>query len=160
VSPPLRAVLEHIDDAVIVANPGEGERVVYVNAAFERDSGYNARDAVGRSIEDLLRPRPIASEPDTCVMTRANGQEYVVRRRRGPLAAAIGDGLLVVEVQRAVTAERALLESEALYRKLAERSNDIISRTDSRGRCIYISPSCRHVLGYEPEELVGRLALI
>jgi len=53
-----------------------------------------------------------------------------------------------------------LRESEALYRKLAERASDLISRTDAAGRCIYMSPSCRQVLGYEPEELVGRLALI
>jgi PAS domain S-box-containing protein len=160
VSLPLRAAFEHIDDGVIVADAGEGARVVYVNPAFERASGYDSRQAVGRSIEDLLLPRPIANEPDVYVMTRANGEEYVVRCKRASLDPANADVSLVVEVHRDVTAERALRDSEALYRKLADRSNDIVSRTDSLGRCIYISPSCRHVLGYEPEELVGRHALI
>jgi PAS domain S-box-containing protein len=54
----------------------------------------------------------------------------------------------------------ALRDSEALFRKLAEHSSDLISRTDASGRCIYISPSCRDILGYEPEELVGRHALV
>jgi PAS domain S-box-containing protein len=153
----LRAAFEHVDDGVIVTDPGDGDRVVHVNAAFERSSGYPSLEAVGRSIDELLGPRPIAGEPDLCVVTRKTGEECVVRRRRAPLDPA---SPLVVEVHRDVTAERALRESEALYRKLAERSHDVISRTDSSGRCIYISPSCRDVLGYEPEELVGRLALI
>jgi PAS domain S-box-containing protein len=155
----MRAALEHIDDAVILATPGDEPRIVYVNGAFERASGHDRRDAVGRSVEALLSPRPIAGEPDVYVMTRANGEEYVVRRKRALLDADVGEPL-VIETQHDVTRERAIRESEARYRTLAERASDIISRTDSRGRCIYISPSCREVLGYEPEELVGRHALI
>ncbi|HEX8792098.1 MAG TPA: PAS domain S-box protein [Polyangiaceae bacterium] len=160
VSPSIRAAFEHVEDPVIIADPSDGACVVHVNAAFERASGYASREAVGRSIEELLRPRVVAGEPDVVVMTRANGEDYVVRRRRAPLDPATHEGSLVVEVHRDVTAERALGESEALYRKLAERSSDLISRTDSHGRCIYMSPSCRQVLGYEPDELIGRLALI
>jgi two-component system, cell cycle sensor histidine kinase and response regulator CckA len=153
------AVLEHIDDAVILAAPGEAAEVLHVNAAFERASGHDRRDAVGRSIESLLRPRPVAGEPHLYVMTRETGEEYVVRRKRVPVETGEGEPL-VLETHRDVTLEREVRESEALYRKLAERASDIISRTDSRGRCIYISPSCRDVLGYEPEELVGRHALL
>jgi PAS domain S-box-containing protein len=141
-------------------DPAEGERVVHVNAAFERASGYPSGEAVGRSIAELLHPRALPGDPQLDVMRGANGAEYVVRRKRAPLDPGGCDAALIVEVHRDVTAERVLRDSEALYRKLAERSNDIISRTDATGRCIYISLSCRHVLGYEPEELVGRLALI
>jgi PAS domain S-box-containing protein len=155
----MRIALEHFDDAAILGPSGDRADVLYVNAAFERASGHDRRDVVGRSIEALLRPRPVAGEPDLYVMTRANGEEYVVRRKRTLLDA--DDGVsLVLETHRDVTLERAIRESEARYRKLAERASDIISRTDSRGRCIYISSSCRDVLGYEPEELVGRHALI
>jgi PAS domain S-box-containing protein len=159
VSPSMRAVLEHLDDAAILVTPGERAEVIDVNGAFERASGYDKHDAVGRSIESLLRPRPIASEPDIHVMIRASGDEYVVRRKRTLLEAEDG-GSIVLETHRDVTLERAIRESEARYRKLAERASDIISRTDPTGRCIYISPSCRDVLGYEPEELVGKHALI
>jgi PAS domain S-box-containing protein len=159
IPPALRAALEHIDDAVILLAPDDGADVIYVNTAFERASGHDRRDVVGRSIEDLLRPRPVAGEPDVYTMTRASGEEYVVRRKRALIDADGGESL-VLETHRDVTLERAVRESEALYRKLAERASDIISRTDSSGRCIYISPSCRDILGYEPEELVGRHALL
>jgi PAS domain S-box-containing protein len=154
----LCAALEHVDDAAIVVSATPDEPVVWVNTAFERVSTYDRRDVTGRSLESLLHPRPIAGEPELFVMTRPSGEEYVVRRKRTPLD-TIGDAPVILETHRDVTTERALRDSEALFRRLAERSSDIISRTDSSARCIYISPSCRDVLGYEPEELVGRHAL-
>ena len=155
----LHAALELLDDSVVLARPGEQAGILYVNAAFERASGHDRRDVVGQSVDDLLRPRPIVSEPDTYVMRHAGGREYVVRRKRALFETGDGESL-VLESHRDLTWERAIRQSESLFRKLAERASDIISRTDSLGRCIYISPSCREVLGYEPEELVGKHALI
>ena len=43
------------------------------------------------------------------------------------------------------------------YRLLVEASTDIIVRSDLGGRLLYVSPACR-VLGYEPDELIGRPA--
>jgi PAS domain S-box-containing protein len=49
-------------------------------------------------------------------------------------------------------------ESEELYRLLAENSTEIISKHMPEGMYTYVSPACRSLLGYEPEELVGRFA--
>jgi len=49
----------------------------------------------------------------------------------------------------------ALAESEAQFRLLAENSSDMISRHDADGVFRYVSPACRAILGYDPEELIG-----
>ena len=48
-----------------------------------------------------------------------------------------------------------LAESEQRLRLIAEYSSDLIFRHDPFGVCNYVSSSCRHILGYEPEELIG-----
>lgn len=50
-----------------------------------------------------------------------------------------------------------LRESEAQFRLLAENSSDMISKHDTAGTFLYVSPACRNILGYEPDELTGTI---
>src|SRR5512147_2785103 len=58
-------------------------------------------------------------------------------------------------LQQQESMQQALAESEAQFRLLAENSSDMISKHDSKGIFLYVSPACRTILGYEPEELIG-----
>jgi PAS domain S-box-containing protein len=55
-----------------------------------------------------------------------------------------------------VEAERALLESEERYRDLVESSHDLICTHDLSGRVLSMNELPARLLGYKPEELIGR----
>jgi PAS domain S-box-containing protein len=48
--------------------------------------------------------------------------------------------------------------SEQRYRLMAENSTDMIARQSPDGIFLYVSPACRALLGYEPEELTGHFS--
>ncbi|MEY2818053.1 MAG: hypothetical protein RL275_1516, partial [Chloroflexota bacterium] len=51
--------------------------------------------------------------------------------------------------------QEALSESEAHFRLLAENASDMITRLNTDGYMFYISPACKTILGYKPEEMIG-----
>lgn len=54
--------------------------------------------------------------------------------------------------------QKALLESEAQFRLLAENASDMISRLTVDGYLLYVSPACKTILGYTPDEMTNTLS--
>jgi len=60
------------------------------------------------------------------------------------------------DITEAVHVRQEIERSEARYRLLADHANDIITIFDLDGYLDYLSPAITKVLGYTPEELIGR----
>jgi PAS domain S-box-containing protein len=67
-----------------------------------------------------------------------------------------GEEELRQTLQYVLDTNRKLAESEARYKVLSESSRDLITLHRPDGTFLYVSPSVRNLLGYEPEELVGQ----
>ncbi|HBD07849.1 MAG TPA: hypothetical protein DCZ69_06265 [Syntrophobacteraceae bacterium] len=61
-----------------------------------------------------------------------------------------------IEAIRASRASETLSESEEKYRDLVENINDAIYVVDDHGTVTYVSPAVEKVLGYPPQEIMGR----
>ena len=62
----------------------------------------------------------------------------------------------LLDITERKRAEEALRESEAKFRSIVETSPDIIWEIDARGTTVYLSPGIREMMGFSPEEIIGR----
>lgn len=63
---------------------------------------------------------------------------------------------IAYDITASKTAQLALSESEEKFRNIFESFQDIYFRCDFHGKIILLSPSVKDMLGYEPEELIGK----
>jgi len=72
--------------------------------------------------------------------------------------------LMMIETAKMYTRVARLLEAEKEVsrhenmqrRRIFDTSLDLILIVDRKGRFLQVSPSAMSILGYEPEELIGR----
>jgi PAS domain S-box-containing protein len=169
----------------ILTSMGEGlygldldERTSFVNLAAERMLGHGPGELAGRHQHDIvshlnaegvpypegecpvpaaLRDGDVHSSSDE-VFRRKDGTTFPVEYVSTPIRQG-GEVVGAVVTFRDITgrkrAEEALRKSEARFRLLAEKTSDLVCLHEPDGRYIYISPSCRRLLGYASEELLG-----
>jgi PAS domain S-box-containing protein len=65
---------------------------------------------------------------------------------------------LASEQQRAHAARAEARSAEARYQLVAEHVSDLVSVHDEQGRFVYVSPAHQRVLGFDPKELLGKVA--
>lgn len=92
-------------------------------------------------------------------MMKLGALDYLIKDQHfvSLLPSAIAQALNHLKVQRQLAeSQLALQKSEQKYRLLAEYSSDMISRFKWDQTFLYVSAACKRMLGYEPEELIGK----
>ncbi len=92
--------------------------------------------------------------------TRRDGSLFFVRESgrvvRGESGKVLYYDGIVEDITERKRAEKALQESQERYRDLVGSSNDWVWQVDKNGIYTYVGPQCRELLGYEPEEIIGK----
>jgi len=128
--------------------------------------GIRSGAAIGHLLREGFREYPriiencersLAGESFTAVVEFA-GCVYQthyspLRTARGEISGMIGVSVDLSNLRRT---ERALLETEGRYRQLVENAYDLVTEVSTDARHVWASPNYRTVLGYDPEQLVGR----
>ena len=164
-----RALLNQSNDAIEVVEP-ETLRILDVNEKACHDLGYSRQELLSLRIPDI--------DPSVDEARRAKVQDELCnsgfmvmetrhRRKDGsvfPVEVSIKRVVLerpyVVTVARDITqrrrAEEALRASEMRYRRIVETTNEGVWLVNSDLCTSYVNQQLAEMLGYEPEEMVGR----
>jgi nitrogen fixation negative regulator NifL len=139
--------------------------ILWTNPAFTQLTGYTLEEVLGKNPRLLKSGAHSESFYRNLWETVASGQvwrgEIINRRKDGgvyseemtiaPVRNELGEVTHFIAIKQDVTGrqqtERALHESEELFRSLSASSPLGIFLTDTRGLFTYINPRCRQILG-------------
>ena len=168
---PMRAVFDASPVPTAITRRADG-RILLANAALLTLLGWDEADVIGRTMVEVgFWSRP--EERSRVLAQLAGGRgvrdlELTITTRGGDRIVAItsitpvqfdGEACLVGHIYDATEARRLETElraSEQRFRLLAENSTDVIARSAPDWTIEYMSPACRALYGYEPEEMAGR----
>ncbi|MEH2467679.1 PAS domain S-box protein [Nostoc sp.] len=158
-------ILERITDGFLAFD--SEWRFTYLNHEASRNLGRSSEDLLGKNLWSEFPELAATSFGQLYQRAVALGMPLELEDYYPPFDAwfavraypsPTGLSLYFRNISVRKLSEAKLGESEACFRLLAENSTDIISRHTVNGTLLYISPACYTVLGYQPEELVGRLS--
>ncbi|WP_449540388.1 PAS domain S-box protein [Ferdinandcohnia sp. Marseille-Q9671] len=143
-----------------------------VNSSFERMLGYKKDEAL------RLNYKPIVVDEDYEKTKRhfqlaakgepQNYQVHAVSKQGERLTLSVTNIPILINnnivgvygiaknITERIVEQEKLRKSEELHRLIGENSQDIISNSTADGLFHYVSPAVYHLLGYNPEELVGK----
>ena len=166
-----RRAFHDSSDAMAILRPNDGV-LLDVNESFSRLTGYQSNDLRGRNPADLGIIAGRGDGNEVVSALRGDGSvsdlEIGVRTHSGEVRYALlkteiletESGPMVFCVVRDTTERdriaRELRKTEEHFRLITDNASDMISIHTPDTIVTYVSPSVRRVLGYEPEELVGR----
>lgn len=136
--------------------------IVLADYSLPQYSGLEALHAVRELVPDLpfvVVSGTIGEEVAVAAM-RAGADDFVLKHSLSRLGPVVDRELRDSAMRRARrVAEQKLQERDALFRSIIENVSDLVVILNREGKIRYHSPSVGRLLGYAPEELIGKCAV-
>jgi len=150
--------------------------IIYANKAHHEIYGYEEGALIGRSISDFLVPgkqrdelpryiqtlvkdQPMPTLYHQKILTKS-GKERVIEvawnYQRNNKGNVIGFLSVLTDITERKKAEIALTDSMDRFRGLVETTSDWIWEVNEKAVYTYASPKIFDILGYKPEEVIGK----
>jgi len=171
----LASIVNSSDDAIL-SKKLDGTIMTW-NKGAERLYQYTPEEAIGRNVTMLLPPDRLREERaivekilrgenvdhyETIRMKKDGGRVHVslsVSPIKDTHGVIIGASKIARNISDRKEAEEKLISSERRFRALIENITDGIVVNDEHTNLVYQSPSVTKILGYAPEERVGKPVL-
>jgi PAS domain S-box-containing protein len=166
----LREHFDASDDGVVILD--DQSRILFVNRAAERITGFGADGLIGSELADLVAPehrslitdvvaQVIAGgnhEPFDLELSTTTGAPTMVSVSTSTVLASTGAVTLTF---RDVTAQRALetelRSTKEFLERLIDSTVDAIVAADLRGSVILFNQGAERIYGWRAEEVIGKL---
>lgn len=174
----LESAVANATDVVLIteAEPFDmpGPKIVFVNDAFEKTTGYSREEVIGKTPRilqgkksdrnELSRLRKALENWEPCeietINYKKNGEEFWVNISIVPLANEKGWFTHWVAIQKDIT-ERKRTEAQLIKLSQAvEQSPASIMITDINANVEYVNPAFTKLSGYSADEIIGKNARI
>jgi len=171
----LRFIAENTSDGIAIY---ENNHISYSTEAYNQILGHSYEDNKNLSLESiskLLHPEDkeyVFSKAEAAIKAKnpVVFYEYRIKKQDGNYTwredtinlvynnegAHVKSVIVARDITERKYAENALKESEAKHQYIVENSKELVCIHEPDGRYKYVSPACQNLLGYEPEELVGK----
>ena len=165
----LSSAVEQSKEAIVITDAElnlPGPKIIFVNPAFTKMTGYTAEEAIGKTPRILQGPRTDKtvlrrlrqnlekgeSFQGEAVNYRKDGTEFNLQWQIGPIRNASGVTTHFVAIQHDITerkrATEELRESEEKFRQLAENIRDVFWMTSpDLQQVLYVSPAYERLWG-------------
>jgi PAS domain S-box-containing protein len=164
----LKHLVEDMNDGYFVV---QNFRIVFANARSAEMFGYSVEEVTGKTVAELLpreevkvlsewyerrlRGEVVPQQYET-TLTRDDGTTIMVEfgAKRIYFAGRPAVSVVMRDITKRKQIEEALRESEAKYREVVERANDVVAIVQDT-IIKYINTHSLEMLGYPPKQMIG-----
>ena len=167
----LERLFETAKEAIAIGD--NNHRVLQINREFTRLFGYSPDEAIGQHIDDLISSDNTIKETRSYTKQVGEGKdisfESVRRRKDGtPIyVSAIGAPIIIDnkqvghyaiyrDIDERKRATKELKEQKKRFEDVALSTADWIWEVNTEGKYTFASGNIEQILGYKPEEIIGK----